>query len=123
MLNEDNFSIYAAKHYDEKHIFSAEDFEEDLMRFKYIKRLCNKYNNTGILKERLILNHLIVLYNVFYKDACTNMIVFKLRNHLTVIKPFLVYLNYWDDNSVFYDNLLASNISLDNNVIEALRKI
>ena len=74
-ITPDNVIMYAIKHYDNPHCMGEKEFEDDLKRFKYIKRLLRKYYDTGILKERLLLNHIIVLNNVFGADACRNSLV------------------------------------------------
>ena len=76
-INDESFLIYAAKNYDRPHILQSE-FEDDLKRIKYVKRLFRKYRQTGEFKERLILNHIIVLANVFSVEAATNMLFLKI---------------------------------------------
>jgi len=93
-LNDDNFLIYAAKHYDRPHILQSE-FEDDLKHIKYLKRLFRKYKQTGEFKERLVLNHIIVLSNVFGVEATVNMLFFKIdQQDYPVLKTLLIYLNY-----------------------------
>lgn len=94
-LNEENFVLTAAKHYDCVFL-NDEEFQEDLKRIAYIKRLFNTYRKTGELKERLILNHLIVLYNVFGLFA-TQMLFFKLDGYDQYLKTFLSFLSYMPD--------------------------
>lgn len=93
-LDETNFLLYAAKHYDNPHCYDTLEFYDDLNRFKYIKRLFNRYEETGELKERLIINHLTVLYNVFGVEAATRMLFLKLRGHYHMLKPFLNLMGY-----------------------------
>ena len=76
-LDDTNFMLFAAKYYDNPNCLGIEEFEADLNRIKYIKRLFRKYKDGGELRERLILNHLIVLYNVFYHEACTKILCLK----------------------------------------------
>ena len=95
ILDEGNFTLYAARHYDNPNCTDVLEFQDDLNRIKYIKRLFRKYEETGDLKERLILNHLILLYNVFDHPACTRMLCYRLINYIRYLKPFLEYLNYW----------------------------
>ena len=91
-LNDDNFLIYAAKSYDRPHMLQSE-FEEDINRLKYIKRLLRKYRQTGEFKERLILNHVIILSNVFGVEAATNMLFFKIDDEdYPILKTILIYL-------------------------------
>lgn len=93
-LNEDNFLIYAAKAYDRPNAVMSE-FEEDLNRIKYIKRLIKRYKINGELKERLILNHIIILSNVFGVEATVRMLFFKLEEEdYDILKTFLLFLNY-----------------------------
>ena len=92
-LNEKNFLIFAIKHYENPHAVTREDFDKDLNHFKYIKRLLKRYKNTGELRTHLILNHLIVLFNVF-GDAAIPLLFFKLDEELwSSTKSFLLFLN------------------------------
>lgn len=116
-LNEGNLLLYAAKHYYNPTFSDMDEFYEDLKRFKYIKRLANRYLNDDVLAERLILNHLIVIFNVFGAEPALRMLEVKLdNNHWPVIKPFLVFLKY-----VTNDQL--TGITMDNRIVESLRKI
>ena len=92
-LDDSNFFLYAAKHYDNPQCFDTIEFYDDLKRFKYIKRLLNRYIDEGDLKERLILNHIIVLYNVFGPTATVRMLFLKCKGMEHLLKPFLVFLN------------------------------
>ena len=93
-LNDSNFMLYAAKVYDRPNAVMSE-FEEDVNRLLYIKRLLTKYYSSGVLKERLILNHIIVLYNVFGIEAATRLLFFKLdEKDYQVVKPFLIFLKF-----------------------------
>ena len=96
-LNDNNFSLFAAKYYDNPNCTDILEFHDDLNRIKYVKRLLKGYAESGELKERLVLNHLITLYNVFEPQACTKMLVFKLPEHVSVLKSFLSYLGMWQD--------------------------
>jgi hypothetical protein len=126
-IDESNYLLFTAKYYDNTNCMDQIEFEEDLNRIKYIKRLFRKYKAGGELRERLILNHLIILYNVFYHKACTRMLCYRLYEYLDYLKPFLVYLNYWPnhvdpigrDKTVIID----SDISMDPHIVEILRKI
>ena len=116
-LTEQNLLLYAAKHYYNPRFSDIEEFNEDLKRFKYIKRLVNRYLENNILSERLILNHLIILFNVFDIEPALNMLEIKLDDRQwTVVKPFLVFLKY-----IKNDQLVG--IQMDEKVVEALRKI
>lgn len=117
VLTEDNLLIYAAKHYHNPKFIDAEEFHEDLKRFKYIKRLLNRYIDTGVLSERLILNHLIVVFNVFGIEAGLKILELKMEPHYwPMVKPFLIFLRYIRNDQY-------TNISMDRNVVEALRGI
>ena len=91
-LNEDNYMMFAIKHYENPQAVPQEDFYEDLKKFKYIKRLLKRYQKSGELKSHLLLNHFICLYNVF-DDAATPLLFFKIDRELwSVLKTFLVFL-------------------------------
>jgi len=116
-LTEENLLLYAAKNYYNPICADAEEFMEDLHRFKYIKRLINKYLESGNLSDRLLLNHLIVVYNVFGIEAANRILELKLTEiHWEVIKPFLVFLRYITNEQYI-------SIPMDPNVVEVLRKI
>lgn len=126
-LDETNFLLYAAKHYENPSCFDTLEFYEDLNRFKYLKRLFSRYDETGDLRERLILNHIIVIYNLFGIDAATRMLFFKLKDYHHYLKPFLVFLNYCPER-VFNiglegRNIVTSDILMDPNIVKALRHI
>jgi len=92
-LNEDNFLLFAIKHYENPQAVTKEDFEKDLNHFKYIKRLLKRYKKSGELKTHLILNHFIILYNIF-GEATTPMLFFKIENELWCpLKSFIIFLN------------------------------
>ena len=116
-LTEKNLLLYAAKHYSNPTFSDIEDFHEDLKRFKYIKRLLNRYLETDDLSERLILNHLIVIFNMFGIEAALNILDLKLeQKHWPVVKPFLIFLKYIKNDQY-------TGITMDPSVVEALRKI
>ena len=91
-LTEKNFPLFAAKCYEDPNCIDVLEFQQDVDRIKYIKRLFRRYEDNGDLKERLILNHLVVLYNVFDPPSLTRMLALKLNEHLHVLKPILTYL-------------------------------
>lgn len=123
ILTDNNFLVYAAKHYDNPQCLSTEEFEYDLKRFQYLKRLFNRYENTKELKERLILNHIIVLYNCFGL-AATNMLFLKLKDHQHFLKPFILKLNYMPEYISYDDRKIpSSSISMDEHIISVLRGI
>ena len=97
-LNDENFFLYAASHYENVHCYDTNEFYEDLNRLKYLKRLFSRYYMKDELKERLILNHLITLYNVFDFRAITRILFFKIEDkHWPILKTFLIFLNYMPD--------------------------
>lgn len=92
-LNEDNYLLFAIKFYENPQSLTMEDFQSDLKRIRYVKRLLKKYKNTGELKVHLILNHLIILFNVF-NDAAIPLLFYNLEKELwPSIKSFLIFLN------------------------------
>lgn len=126
-INDGNFGVFAAKYYDNPDCLDVLEFQDDLNRIKYLKRLFKKYNDTGVLKERLIINHLIVLYNVFEHEACTKMLSFKLINYLPYLKPFLEFLNYWPNRieGLGAEDLVITTeeVESDELIVKTLRKI
>lgn len=123
ILSDETFMLYAAKYYDNPQCTSMEEFEEDLKRFQYLKRLFNRYENTGELKERLILNHIIILFNCFGRNTA-DMLFMKLEENHSTLKPFIIKLNFMQD-SVSYNNktILSSDIPMDPIVVDVLRRI
>jgi hypothetical protein len=118
-LNEDNFLLFAIKNYENPQAVTKEDFDKDLNHFKYIKRLLKRYRNTGELKVHLILNHFIVLYNIF-GDAATPMLFFKIEKELwSVMKTFVIFLNKLPD----YPHCYIHDIPLDENCLTELQRI
>jgi hypothetical protein len=92
-LNDDNFILFAIKNYENPQAVTKEDFDKDLNHFKYIKRLLKRYKNTGVLKSHLLLNHFIILYNIF-GEATTPMLFFKIDEDLwPAMKTFVIFLN------------------------------
>lgn len=126
-LDETNFLLYAAKYYDNPHCYDTLEFYDDLNRFKYIKRLFNRYEETGELKERLIINHLTVLYNIFGAEAATRLLFLKLRGHYHFLKPFLVLMGYMPESvsniGIEGKNIINSDIPMDEKIVDILRKI
>lgn len=122
-LTDENFLLYAAQNYDNPNCVDILEFYDDLNRIKYIKRLFKKYLECGEIKERLVINHLITLYNVFPHPSATYMLIFKLSEYLSILKPFLMLLNYWPDkintrNTIIHD----SDVQLDMNIVKLLRQ-
>lgn len=124
-LTDDNFYLFAAKYYDNPQCTETEEFDDDLKRIRYLKRLFRKYKQTGELKDRLILNHLVVLYNVFLPEAATRMLCLKLSDELDMVKPFLLLLGYWPDKIISVNGVTISDsdIPLDSNIIRILRRL
>ena len=116
-ITSENVVMYAIKHYDNPQCEGEKEFQDDLKRFKYIKRLLRKYYETDILKERLLLNHIIVLKNVFGPEASTTLLLYKIqREYWPALKSFLIFLN-----SITEDEL--NHIKEDMSVLEILRKV
>lgn len=123
-LDNDNYTLYAAKHYDNPTCRSVDEFNEDLTRLIYLKRLFRRYRRTGELRERLILNHLITFYNVFGTEAATRLLFFKIDNDLfDVLKTFLIYLEYLPNSTKNLDGIDIVAIPLDKAIVDQLRKI
>ena len=121
-LNEDNFLLYAMHHYDNPQCHNIQEFEKDVKIFLYLKKLITRYRQSDELRERLILNHIIVLYNVF-GDAATNMLFYKIdKEYWDILVTFLVYLERMPETLPQY-GIKISDINLDEQVINALRKI
>ena len=123
-ISEENFVLVAAKYYDNPQCTSTEEFYDDLNKFKYIKRLFNKFVETGDLKERLILNHIVVLTNVFSPEMTSKLLFVKLGEYDYILKPFLLFLNILPErlmiNSIVIDTV---DIPMDQVVVERLRQI
>lgn len=118
-LDDNNYMMFAVKHYDNPQAVTVEDFQEDLKKFKYIKRLLKRYKKTGELKTHLLLNHFICLYNVF-GDAATPLLFFKIDDDLwPVLKTFLMFLQRIPEypKSVYHD------IPVDINCLKLLKKV
>ena len=118
-LNEDNFLLFAIKYYENPQAVTKKDFERDLNHFKYIKRLLKRYKNTGELKTHLLLNHFIILYNIF-GEATTPMLFFKIEKDLwPVMKAFIIFLNKLPE----YHQSELHDIQLDLDCMKELYKI
>lgn len=125
-LNDANFLIYAARHYDNPQCHTTEEFIEDLKRIKYIKKLITRYINNGELRDRLILNHLIVLSNVFEPEHLCRILYLKMKSQFGYIKPFLLLLNVLPDKLYHIRDekvIHLDMIPMDERIIESLRKI
>ena len=116
-ITQENFMMFAIKHYENPHGDGEKEFHDDLKRFKFIKRLLKKYNTSGILKERLLLNHIIILRNLFGNEACVTLLIFKTqKEYLNALKSFLIFLNMIREDEL-------EDIKADPHVLEVLRKI
>ena len=125
-LNDKNIDLYTAKMYENPQCISTEEFYDDMKRIKYLKRLFNRYLTAGELKERLVLNHIIVFYNVFSVEAATRILFLKLDEGMyPILKTFLIFLGYMPE--VVYgirdENIISSDIAIDNHIVNTLRKI
>lgn len=122
-LTQDTFLLYAAQHYNNTSCVSLREFESDLKRFKYIKRLLKRYKKNQMLSERLILNHLILLHNVF-ADALIPMVFLKFEpEYWSEMKTFLVFLNYLPEHYQITKSVNETDVPLDGFIINKLRKI
>ena len=116
-LAEKTFLLYASKHYNNPQCESIDEFYEDLNRIKYVKRLLRKFVKSGVLRERLILNHLIILQNVFGASCSSRMLFFKIDKELfPQLKTFLVYLK-----SILWGNRTNNNISRKSNLLNGIK--
>lgn len=116
-LNEDNFVLFASRNYDNPQCMSTEEFYHDLNRFKYLKRLLKRYTQNDDLQERLILNHLVVIYNVFGIEGANRMMFYKLEEeYWSSIKTFLIFLNYLRESD-------RVEIPLDQTIVQKLRNL
>lgn len=126
-LTEKNWLLYAARNYNNPGCVDTKEFMEDLKRIKYVKKACTRYETTGELKERLILNHIVILNNVFGPEALPRILYLKMERQMKYVKPFMIFLNIWPDiiwnvgkeGQSFYTDA----IPMDHRIIEALRNI
>jgi hypothetical protein len=118
-LNEDNYLLFAIKFYNNPQAVTKEDFEDDLKKIKYVKRLLKRYKNTGVLKSHLILNHLIVLFNVF-DDAAVPLLFYNIEQNLwPYMKSFLIFLNRLPQ----YPKSVLDDVDYDKQCMEILSSI
>ena len=116
-ITSENVNIYAIKHYDNPHCENEKEFYDDMKRFKYIKRLLRKHKDTGVLKERLLLNHIIILNNLFGPEACVTLLLFKIqKEYWETLKSFLLYLNMIRDDEL-------QDVKESQKVLDILRKL
>ncbi len=119
-LNEKNYLMFAIKHYDNPQSVTVDDFMEDMKKFKYLKRLLKRYLKTGVLRVNLILNHLIILFNVF-GEGTIPLLMYKLGDeYYSIIKTFLLYLNRIDPQNT---TGIFANINIDDDVLDLLNAL
>ncbi len=122
-LTESTFVLFAMKNYDNPQCSDISEFEEDMKRFQYLRKLFGRYRQDGELKERLIINHLIVIYNVFGPSA-TNMLFMKLHEYHEYLKPFVSYLNFMPTVVLYEDTVLnRDSIVGDESIVETLKEL
>ena len=123
-LSENTFTMFAMKYYDNPQCIGMDEFQEDLNRIKYIKRLFRKYQNSGMLRERLILNHIIILYNVFGPYASSRILFYKIEEDMhSILKTFLIYLNYISEDADNIPETDIVSIPLNQEIINKLREV
>ena len=125
-LTEDNVILYAMKHYENPQCLSEQDFTNDLKILKYVKRLLNRYSRTGVIKERLMLNHLIMLGNVFPVPVLTRILFLKIPiEYWSALKTFLIFLKYMPDTIEQINGkiIISSDIKVDLEIAKKLRNI
>ena len=125
-LNEDNYNMFAMKYYENPQCTSVEEFNDDLNKIKYVKRLFNRFLETGELRVNLILNHLIVIYNVFENEAATRMLFFRVETKFySILKPFLLFLSRLPNTvkGIDGEDINTKIIPLKETTIKELRKI
>ena len=124
-LNDDNVLLYAIKAYDKPNCVMSE-FDEDMKRFNYIYRLFIRYKNFGEIKERLVINHLIILCNVFGPEAVTRLLFYKIPEEFyPILKTYLLFLSLMPEKvkGIRGRDIVSSNIILDSGVVNILRGI
>lgn len=115
-LNENNYMMFAIKHYENPQAVTQEDFLEDMKKFKYVKRLLRKYKNGGELKTHLLINHFLILYNIF-GEAATPLLFYKIDRDLwSILKTFMVFLQRFPE----YPKSLLHDINLDDECLQQL---
>ena len=116
-ITSENVMMFAIKHYDNPQCEGEKEFYDDMKKFKYIKRLLRKYDDSSVLKERLLLNHIIVLNNLFGPEACVTLLLFKVqKKYWDTLKSFLLFLNMIREDEL-------SEIIANQEVLEVLRKL
>ena len=116
-ITADNVMMFAIKHYDNPQCEGEKEFHDDMKRFKYIKRLLRKFKDSNVLKERLLLNHIIILNNLFGPEACVTLLLYKIqKEYWETLKSFLLFLNMIRDDEL-------SDIKENKDVLDILRKL
>jgi len=124
-LTSENFLLYAVKAYDKPNCIMSE-FKEDMKRFNYLKRLFRRYRKMDDLRERLVINHLVVVYNVFGVDVATRMLFYKIsKDDYSALKTYLLFLNYMPVivHGIRGQDIISSEIPVDMKIAEVLREI
>ena len=124
-LTSENFLLYAVKAYDKPNCIMSE-FKEDMKRFNYLKRLFRRYRKMNDLRERLVINHLVVVYNVFGVEVATRMLFYKMsKDDYSALKTYLIFLNYMPAvvHGIKGQDIVSSDISVDMHIAEVLREI
>ena len=124
-LTSENILLYAVKAYDRPNMLMSE-FKEDLKRFNYLKRLFRRYRKDGEIRERLVINHLVILYNVFGIEVATRLLFYKMsKDDYVALKTFLLFLNYMPNvvRGIKGQDIFSSDISVDMKIAEILRQI
>lgn len=124
-LTSENFLLYAVKAYDKPNCIMSE-FKEDMKRFNYLKRLFRRYRKMGELRERLVINHLVVIYNVFGVEVATRMLFYKMsKDDYSALKTYLIFLNYMPTvvHGIKGQDIISSEIPVDMKIAEVLREI
>jgi 5'(3')-deoxyribonucleotidase len=124
-LTSENFLLYAVKAYDKPNCIMSE-FKEDMKRFNYLKRLFRRYRKMNDLRERLVINHLVVVYNVFGVEVATRMLFYKMsKDDYSALKTYLIFLNYMPAvvHGIKGQDIVSSEIPVDMKIAEVLREI
>ncbi|MCK9369299.1 hypothetical protein M0R04_05110 [Candidatus Dojkabacteria bacterium] len=124
-LSDENILLYAVKAYDKPSMMMSE-FDDDMKRFNYLNRLFTRYKRLGELRERLVVNHLVILNNVFGPEVVVRLLFYKISNeHYSILKTYLLFLNIMKSKIIGIDgiDIISSDIPVDMNIVEVLRKI
>ena len=117
ILTHETIGVFAKRHYNNPSDVNEQEFEDDMKRFKYLKRLFRKYDTSKEFKSRLIINHIIILANVFGVDAATTLLFFKIdKQHWSILKTILIFLDYMPEDEMI-------DLDIDQNVMEELKRI